>query len=133
MCIQGASLFRSLPRNTNLIFRLGLPLSLALGAALPGPAQGQQRPRLVLQALDLNHDGILSADEIQAAPKSLLVLDTNGDGQLSFVDELTQRRQDAGANPDQMVEQLMKSLLQALCAHTPPVQPTSPAPQQSDS
>src|ERR1700743_1039286 len=109
MCIQGVFLFRSLPRNANLIFRLGLPLSLALGAALAAHAQqGQQRPRLVLQALDLNHDGILSANEIQAAPKSLMVLDTNGDGQINFVDELSPRRQDAGANPGQMVEQLMK-------------------------
>jgi Ca2+-binding EF-hand superfamily protein len=68
----------------------------------------QQRPRLVLQALDLNKDGSLSPDEIQAAPKSLLVLDLNGDGQLNFVDELSPRRQDAGANPEQLVELLMK-------------------------
>ena len=96
-------------RNANLIFRYSLLLSLALGTALTAHAQGQQqRPRLVLQALDLNHDGSLSPDEIQAAPKSLLVLDTNGDGQLSFVDELSPRRPDAGANPDQMVEQFMK-------------------------
>jgi len=46
------------------------------------PGMGQQ-PRLVLDALDLNHDRILSADEIKAAPQSLLTLDKNGDGQIT--------------------------------------------------
>ncbi len=96
--------------NATHALRCVLPLSFALSTALTAYAQGgpQQRPRLVLQALDRNHDGTLSLDEIQAAPKSLLTLDTNGDGQINFVDELTPRRQDAGVNPDQMVEQLMK-------------------------
>ncbi len=34
-------------------------------------------------ALDLNRDGVLSSDEIQRAPESLLKLDKNGDGQLT--------------------------------------------------
>lgn len=62
----------------------------------------------MLQALDLDHDGNLSPQEIQSAPASLLTLDRDGDGQLSFVDELSPRRTDAGASPDQLVSQLMQ-------------------------
>jgi hypothetical protein len=32
---------------------------------------------------DTNHDGVLSAEEIAAAPDALAKLDTNGDGQLT--------------------------------------------------
>lgn len=67
---------------------------------------GRQQIRLVLQALDLNHDGKLSAEEIKAAPSSLLALDKNGDGQLT-VDELTERPQNAGTAPGELVKQLM--------------------------
>lgn len=51
-----------------------------------GLANGQDagnQPRLVLQALDSNHDGQLSADEIQAGPKTLVTLDRNGDDALA--------------------------------------------------
>jgi len=41
----------------------------------------------VVAALDTNGDGIISADEIAAAPTSLLKLDKNGDGKLTM-DEL---------------------------------------------
>ena len=37
----------------------------------------------VLDALDLNKDGIIDADEIARAPQSLKTLDKNGDGKLS--------------------------------------------------
>jgi hypothetical protein len=41
-------------------------------------------PRLpLLDALDLNHDGLLDASEIQNAPASLKSLDRNGDGKLT--------------------------------------------------
>ena len=36
-----------------------------------------------MEALDTNHDGILSADEIANASASLKKLDRNGDGQLT--------------------------------------------------
>jgi hypothetical protein len=41
--------------------------------------------------LDANHDGIISADEIAAAPEALKKLDKNGDGQLTQ-DELRPQR-----------------------------------------
>jgi hypothetical protein len=41
----------------------------------------------IFAALDTNGDGVLSADEIANAPKSLLTLDKNGDGKLT-IDEL---------------------------------------------
>jgi Ca2+-binding EF-hand superfamily protein len=43
---------------------------------------------LAWSALDTNGDGEISAAEIEAAPKSLLVLDKNGDGQVTN-DEVT--------------------------------------------
>lgn len=69
-------------------------------------AQGRPRVRMVLQALDLDRDGTLSAAEIAAAPKSLLKLDTSGDGQLTE-DELMERPRDAGATTGELEKQLM--------------------------
>ena len=84
-----------------------LTLAVVLGFCVTVPAQSpRERPRYVLQALDVNHDGQLSAQEIQAAPRSLLTLDRNGDGELT-PDELEPPRPDAGANPDQLTAQLM--------------------------
>ncbi len=47
------------------------------GASLPPPSP-------VVEVLDLNKDGIIDAAELAAAPKSLLTLDKNGDGRLSY-------------------------------------------------
>ena len=69
-------------------------------------AQGRPQPRMVLQALDLDHDGTLSAAEIAAAPKSLLALDTNGDGMLT-ADELMERPAKAVATSAELEGQLM--------------------------
>ena len=44
--------------------------------------------------------------ELQAAPQNLLKLDLNRDGQLT-PDEITPRPENAGANPDELVKQLM--------------------------
>ncbi len=82
-------------------------LALALSACTATHAQRpQERPRVILEALDLDHDGNLSPQEIQAASTSLHSLDRDGDGQLSL-DELSPRRTDAGASPDQLATQLM--------------------------
>jgi Ca2+-binding EF-hand superfamily protein len=82
-------------------------VAVGLAALTPCFAQGaRERPRYVLQALDLDHDGTLSAQEIQAAPATLHSLDRNGDGELA-PDELEPPRTDAGASPDELVTQLM--------------------------
>ncbi|MFK7742340.1 MAG: PEP/pyruvate-binding domain-containing protein [Planctomycetota bacterium] len=78
--------------------RLALALPLASALALASlPAQGGRRgfrgppPMPVLEALDLNGDQELSADEMDEAVLSLLTLDTNGDRNLTS-DELMPQR-----------------------------------------
>ena len=75
----------------------------SLGARAQRPGN---QARLILQALDTNHDEKLSASEIQAAPKSLLTLDRDGDGQL-IASELQPRPENAGATADELVKQLI--------------------------
>jgi len=49
-----------------------------------GSPEGRPRPPFpMIDALDKNHDHMLSADEIKAATEALLTLDKNGDGELS--------------------------------------------------
>ena len=48
----------------------------------PGP-NGHRPPPPLIAALDVNHDGVISADEIANAPAALKTLDKNGDGQLT--------------------------------------------------
>ncbi len=52
-----------------------------------GPGGGMRRMDPIFMALDLDHDGTLSKEEIDAAPESLKTLDKNGDGKLT-TDEL---------------------------------------------
>lgn len=80
------------------------PLLLAAVMEVLAQQGGPQRP--VLQALDTDHDGTLSAGEIKASPQSLHTLDRNGDGVIAG-DELQPRPENAGATPDQLVQQLM--------------------------
>jgi hypothetical protein len=51
----------------------------------PPPAKAGKKnpPPPIIRALDLNKDGTLSAEEIDAAPESLLILDKNDDGTIS--------------------------------------------------
>jgi hypothetical protein len=94
--------------RSTAFFRNSILLAFALSACVTAYAQrGQQRPRIVLEALDLDHDGGLLAIEIQAAPSSLRALDKDGDGEISM-EEMTPRRQDAGADPELLVKQLMQ-------------------------
>ena len=65
--------------------------ALALGSTVLARAesvsarQPSNRPASpVLAALDSDHDGILSATEIAAAPLALAALDRDGDGLISF-------------------------------------------------
>ena len=70
---------------------LALPSAFAQG--------GKPQPRIVLQALDTDGDGQLSAAEIQAASTSLLKLDRNHDGQIT-PDEYTPKQEDTTAASD---------------------------------
>ena len=81
---------------------------LCLAGMHQGLGQGsdRQQPRLILNALDADLDGKLSAAEIKDAHAQLLKLDRNGDGQLT-IDELTPRPENAGAAPGELVAQLM--------------------------
>ena len=71
------------------------------GPGQGGPNGGRRRPPPdpVLIALDANHDGVLSADEIANASKSLLALDKNGDGQLTQDELRPPRPADAPDGP----------------------------------
>lgn len=48
-----------------------------------GSGRGRPAPDIGFTILDSDHDGVLSAAEIAAAPASLAKLDTNADGQLT--------------------------------------------------
>ena len=68
----------------------GINLSLLAQDPLPPPPGRpdhappfRRPPNPLMEALDTNHDGILSAEEIANAPASLKKLDKNGDGQLT--------------------------------------------------
>ena len=86
--------------------------SLALvvaGTVLLAPAQRPgmaPQPRLVLQALDLDKNGVLSADEIAAAPKNLLKLDRNGDGKITAGEVMP--RVESAPSPDDLAARLME-------------------------
>lgn len=56
-----------------------------------GGQGGHRPPPPIMAALDTNKDGVLDADEIANASKSLLKLDKNGDGKLTQ-DELRPAR-----------------------------------------
>lgn len=53
------------------------------GAGGPGGPDGKRPPPPIIAALDLNKDGVIDADEISKAAKSLKKLDKNGDGKLT--------------------------------------------------
>jgi Ca2+-binding EF-hand superfamily protein len=48
-----------------------------------GGPEGMMRMDPIFAALDTNHDGTISTDEIDAAPAALKTLDRNGDGKLT--------------------------------------------------
>jgi Ca2+-binding EF-hand superfamily protein len=60
--------------------------------------QHQPPPSPVINALDKNSDGVISASEIANAPAALLTLDKNGDGQLTR-DELRPPPPSNASNP----------------------------------
>jgi hypothetical protein len=61
------------------------------GPGGPGMKGHRPPPSPLMQALDVNHDGVIDADEIANAPAALKTLDKNGDGKLT-PDELCPAR-----------------------------------------
>ena len=62
-----------------------LPPKKELNPFAPKP---MRRPPPVVESLDVDQDGKLSADELENATESLLLLDANGDGELT-ADEIS--------------------------------------------
>ncbi|HEY2039762.1 MAG TPA: EF-hand domain-containing protein [Edaphobacter sp.] len=69
--------------------------------------QGNPPPRPVLLALDTNHDGSLSAEEIIASSTVLLTLDTDHDAQLTSLEYLPSQADPDANKPDETVQRLM--------------------------
>lgn len=65
------------------------------GEGKKGGPGGMLPPHPLMETLDLDKDGKLSAEEIKKAPQSLLKLDKNGDGELTR-DEVRPSRADLG-------------------------------------
>jgi hypothetical protein len=66
----------------------------------PGPGwHGHRPPPPLFVTLDVNHDGVIDADEIANAPAALKTLDKNGDGTLTQ-DELRPPRPPQDGGPD---------------------------------
>ena len=62
-----------------------------------GNAPGGRPPRPEIEALDLNHDGTIDADELSKAAASLKKLDRNGDGKLTDEELRPARREREGS------------------------------------
>jgi hypothetical protein len=78
-----------------------------------GPDMGHHRPPPlpVVQALDVNHDGVIDADEIANATAELKTLDKNGDGVLTTNEYLPPLPPDAPADaPRPPLPQIIKAL-----------------------
>jgi len=70
------------------------------GPGGPGGMMGRRPPPSpLMEALDVNHDGVIDADEIANAPTELKTLDKNGDGKLTQ-DELRPARPPQNGGPD---------------------------------
>ena len=70
------------------------------GPGGPGGRMGRRPPPSpLMEALDVNHDGVIDADEIANAPAELKTLDKNGDGKLTQ-DELRPPRPPMDGDPN---------------------------------
>jgi hypothetical protein len=95
-----------------------------------GPPRGMGGPRHnpVIEALDVDHDGVLDAEEIAKAPESLKALDKNNDGQLT-PDELRPMRL-AGVGPNGPQGMFRRGGPGGPRGQAPEELPPAPAPEQ---
>lgn len=89
--------------------RLSLSLLLVTAPAFTQAPDAQRMPpaRLVIQAIDNNHDGKFSVAEIAAASAGLITLDVDHDGQLTSLEYLPSQSDPAANKPDETVQRLM--------------------------
>jgi hypothetical protein len=75
------------PKQTNGMRPPAPPMNTGTNSGIKGKSGTNTLPPPpkdpLMEALDVNHDGVLAATEIAAAPQSLLTLDKNGDGELT--------------------------------------------------
>jgi len=83
-----------------------LLLSVPVLAQAPD-AQRTAPPRPVILALDTDHDGKFSVEEIAAASVGLISLDADHDGQLTSLEYLSIQSDPAANKPDETVQRLM--------------------------
>jgi Ca2+-binding EF-hand superfamily protein len=81
-------------------------LLMASFASAQGPG-GAPAPRPALLAIDTNHDGKLSVEEIAAASVGLITLDKDHDGQLTSLEYLPSQSDPNANKPDETVQRLM--------------------------
>lgn len=65
-----------------------------------GQPGGGRPPGPVIEALDANHDGVISAEELKNASAALAVLDKNKDGKLTFDEYRPQGPRPGAGGPD---------------------------------
>ena len=85
-----------------------------------GPGFGGHRhhpPIPLIQALDVNHDGIIDSNEIANASAELLTLDKNGDGVLTTNEYLPAPPPDNGSSHHRHFDPANMPLVQALDAN----------------
>jgi Ca2+-binding EF-hand superfamily protein len=83
-------------------------LLLSVPAFAQGPdAQRTPPPRPVILAIDTDHDGKFSVEEIAAASVGLITLDADHDGQLTSLEYLPSQSDPAANKPDETVQRLM--------------------------
>ena len=88
-----------------LLPSLLLLTSFALAQGPGGP--GGPPPRPVLLALDTDHDGKLSVEEIAAASVGLITLDSDHDGQLTSLEYLASQNDPNANKPNETAARLM--------------------------
>jgi Ca2+-binding EF-hand superfamily protein len=71
-----------------------------------GPGGGPQ-PRPVILAIDINHDGKFSIEELAAASVGLVSLDDDHDGQLTSLEYLPSQTDPKSNKPDETLNRLM--------------------------
>lgn len=100
-----------------------VPASLKTAPITPLTAPVPEADPL-LQLLDTNHDGVLSADEIAAASKILLAMDKNGDGKISAEEIAAWRKEHSPASEDEAKELANEKASEPAFPVLPPVDTT---------